>query len=70
MLRWIKACVSYEQTVDIVAHNSAIVQAVIKCIASHAELTVMAMIMDVLTVLLQRGDGEAIKPHAQVRIVI
>lgn len=45
-----------------------IVQTLIKCVAARADFEVSRMVMDVLSILLEREDGRAILPHAHLII--
>lgn len=45
-----------------------IVQTLIRCVAARADFEVSRMVMDVLSVLLEREDGRAILPHAHLII--
>ena len=45
-----------------------IVETLIKCVAARAEFEVSRMVMDSLSVLLEREDGRAILPHAELII--
>jgi hypothetical protein len=45
-----------------------IVQILIKCVACRAEFEVSRLVMDVLSILLEREDGRAILPHAELII--
>lgn len=45
-----------------------IVQTLIRCVAARADFEVSRMVMDVLSVLLEREDGRAIMPHAHLII--
>lgn len=49
-----------------VALSSPVVEAIVRCVSSQAELVVMTIVIDILTILLERRDGDAIKPHVQV----
>ena len=45
-----------------------IVQTLIRCVAARADFEVSRMVMDVLSVLLEREEGRAILPHAHLII--
>lgn len=46
------------------------IQILIKCVACRAEFEVSRLVMDVLSILLEREEGRAILPHAEVCICI
>jgi hypothetical protein len=52
----------------IVDGTDLIVQTLIRCVAARADFEVSRMVMDVLSVLLEREDGRAILPHAHLII--
>ena len=45
-----------------------IVETLIKCVAARAEFEVSRMVMDIISILLERNDGCAILPHAELII--
>ena len=53
---------------DIGGETDLIVQTLIKCVAARADFEVSRMVMDVLSILLEREDGRAIMPHAHLII--
>jgi hypothetical protein len=57
-----------EREVDTSGETDLIVQTLIKCVAARADFEVSRMVMDVLSILLEREDGRAILPHAHLII--
>ena len=48
--------------------TDVIVETLIRCVAARAEFEVSRMVMDIITILLERNDGSAILPHAELII--
>jgi Down-regulated in metastasis len=57
-----------EGEADTGGETDLIVQTLIKCVAARADFGVSRMVMDVLSILLEREDGRAILPHAHLII--
>ena len=69
-----KAVVESALVAPVLAHvpvedgTDLIVQTLIRCVAARADFEVSRMVMDVLSVLLEREEGRAILPHAHLII--
>ena len=48
--------------------TDVIVETLIRCVAARAEFEVSRMVMDIISILLERNDGSAILPHAELII--
>ena len=67
LLRVLHALALYEESIDILASREALVKATIGCVASRADHEVARIVMDILTRLLNKDEGRAILPHAEVK---
>ena len=66
-LKLLHALCQYPNTLEMLISQPIIIESIITCIASmKVEPLVMKIVMEILSILLERNNGEALKPFSQV----